>query len=173
MKHLTNIDLALNELQNARIQNLGADPGSTTAGVIYYNTGSNVIRYYNGSGWATLSSGSVSDATTGAKGIVQLAGDLGGAGSVATAPVITAGAIDAGKVAGSLKPSGSAAVGTEALRAIGTTASTALAGNTRLDQISVPTASVSFNSQLITNVGTPSATTDAATKGYVDGVAQG
>lgn len=43
----------------------------------------------------------------------------------------------------------------------------------RLDQMAAPTASVSLNSQLITNLATPSAATDAATKAYVDGVAQG
>ena len=43
----------------------------------------------------------------------------------------------------------------------------------RLDQMAVPTASVALNSQKITGLGAPSADTDAATKGYVDSVAQG
>lgn len=43
----------------------------------------------------------------------------------------------------------------------------------RLDQLTAPTASVSLNSQLITNLATPSAGTDAATKAYVDSVATG
>lgn len=43
----------------------------------------------------------------------------------------------------------------------------------RLDQMSVPTAAVSLNSQKITNVADPTAAQDAATKSYVDGVAQG
>lgn len=43
----------------------------------------------------------------------------------------------------------------------------------RLDQLAVPTASVSLNNQLITNLATPVADTDAANKGYVDSVAQG
>lgn len=38
----------------------------------------------------------------------------------------------------------------------------------RLDQMAVPTASVSLNSQKITNLATPTVSTDAATKGYVD-----
>ena len=53
----------------------------------------------------------------------------------AAAPVISDGAITAAKINAALKPSGSAAAGTEALRALGTSASTALAGNTRLDQL--------------------------------------
>lgn len=43
----------------------------------------------------------------------------------------------------------------------------------RLDQMAAPTASVSLNSQKITNLATPTADTDAANKGYVDSVAQG
>jgi hypothetical protein len=38
----------------------------------------------------------------------------------------------------------------------------------RLDQTSAPTGSVSMNSQKITNLGTPTAATDAATMAYVD-----
>jgi hypothetical protein len=43
----------------------------------------------------------------------------------------------------------------------------------RLDQLAAPTASVSLNSQKIISLATPTADTDAATKGYVDSVAQG
>lgn len=38
----------------------------------------------------------------------------------------------------------------------------------RLDQLAAPTASVSLNSQKITNLATPTSDTDAATKAYVD-----
>jgi phage-related tail fiber protein len=42
-----------------------------------------------------------------------------------------------------------------------------------LDQMAVPTAAVSLNSQKITNLATPTADSDAATKAYVDAVKQG
>jgi hypothetical protein len=42
-----------------------------------------------------------------------------------------------------------------------------------LSSLSVPVASVAFNNQKITGLGTPTADTDAATKGYVDSVAAG
>ena len=38
----------------------------------------------------------------------------------------------------------------------------------RLDEFAAPTSSVSFNSQKITGLGTPTTSTDAATKGYID-----
>lgn len=43
----------------------------------------------------------------------------------------------------------------------------------RLDQMAAPTASVSMNSQKITSLATPTNSTDAATKAYVDGVTEG
>jgi len=43
----------------------------------------------------------------------------------------------------------------------------------RLDQMTAPSADVSANSQKITSLATPTATADAATKGYVDSVSQG
>ena len=56
MKHLVNIDLNQNELQNAVIQVLATDP-SGVEGQIYYNSTNNVIRYYDGSSWTDLASG--------------------------------------------------------------------------------------------------------------------
>jgi phage-related tail fiber protein len=43
----------------------------------------------------------------------------------------------------------------------------------RLDQMAAPTAAVSLNSQKITGLATPTADTDAATKGYVDAARSG
>lgn len=43
----------------------------------------------------------------------------------------------------------------------------------RLDQMAAPTAALNLNNQRITNLATPTAATDAATKGYVDAAVNG
>lgn len=48
MKFLYPINLTKNELQNAVIQNLATAPASPKAGQIYFNTGENDLKIFNG-----------------------------------------------------------------------------------------------------------------------------
>lgn len=170
VKYLTSIDLGKSELQNARVQNLASAPSSPVTGQLYYDTGTNVLYFYNGSGWVSASGGTPADATTGSKGIIQLAGDLAG---TAASPQIATGAIVLSDLNAALKPSGSAAAGDEAVRALGTGAGNAFPGNGRLDQLAAPTAAVAMGGQKITGLADPTSAQDAATKAYVDATAQG
>jgi hypothetical protein len=105
-------------------------------------------------------------------------GDL--TGSTYPNPVVANGAITSAKIAdgtltevdvSSANKDGVAA--TPSLRTLGLGAQQALAGTTRLDQIAVPTGSVSMNNQWITNVLSPVNPNDAVPKVYADNIVQG
>ena len=48
---LVDIDLSKNELENAAIQNLGADPSGAVSGQVYYNTATKKLKIFNGTAW--------------------------------------------------------------------------------------------------------------------------
>ena len=52
---LDNIQLNQNQLLGARIENVTSDPSSgAVGGDIIFNSTSNVLKYYNGTGWISL-----------------------------------------------------------------------------------------------------------------------
>jgi len=173
------LDFAKLEGRNLRAHQLSAAPSSPVTGQIYYDTTGNTLYFYNGSTWVSCSGGTPPDATASVKGVIQLAGDLGGGGTAAS-PVIANLAITAAKIANATitdvqvaAANKDGAAGTASMRTLGSGAAQAMAGNTRLDQITAPTASVSLNSQKITNLLDPTAAQDGATKNYVDNSVQG
>jgi Repeat of unknown function (DUF5907) len=128
------LDLAKYEARNFRAHILGAAPSSPVTGQLYFNSGDNTLYWWNGTTWVAAQSGaSVGDATTGTKGVIQLAGDLTG---TATSPQIAAGAIvdadvnnGAAIAESKLSLASDAAAGTPSRRSLGSGATQAAPGN--------------------------------------------
>jgi hypothetical protein len=162
---LTPINLSKLELQNVALQNLSSDPGTPATGQIYYNTGG-TVKVYNGSSWLSLSTtGGTVTSVTGTSPVVSSGG---------TTPAISL----ASGYGDTLNPYASKSANTILAAPNGSTGVPTFRALAAADIPSTLNATtfggaIAMGTNRITGLGEPSAGTDAATKNYVDNVAQG
>lgn len=177
MKFLNSIDLAKNQIMNVAAQNLGTAPSSPVAGQFYYDTGTSKFGYWNGSAWVypiTSGSGlanayaSITDGTTTATASGGDTVRFRSSDSSITATVQNNDATYGDNLNLVVNPANVTHNSLGGLTTGDPHTQYTLASGTRAF-----TGNISHGGFLITNVGTPSSSTDAATKGYVDGKIQG
>lgn len=192
-KFLNHVDLTGNELRNACIQSLAADPGYKI-GLYFYHTGENVIKYgSNGifdyclpgsskgmaNGLASLNASSLviqnpaNAQELAAVGKIPVAGATGKL-SADWLPLGTGNGIDSDKLDGqdgTYYLSRANHSGTQLSNTISDLQTTVL--SYRLDQFAIPTTDLNINNVRLTNVGTPTLPTDGVSAAYVDSKIQG
>lgn len=170
MKALYPIDLNQNEIKNAVIQNLTGAPGSPLGGQIYTNTaggaGNYTLQFHNGSTFVTLSSGAGSGTVTSVSVSATPSWLTASVATPSSTPAISLTATT-GLTANQVLATPNGASGAVSLRSL------AAADLPALNSITAPTGDVSLNSHKITSLADPTASTDAATKNYVDLAMQG
>jgi hypothetical protein len=170
-KYLAPIDLAKNELRNARVQNLATAPSTPATGQVYFDTTVGNMFFYDGSTWRAFYQDTSSP--TGSAG-----GDLTGS---YPNPLVAPGAITNAKIAANAAIALSKLAVDPLARAnhTGTQLAATISDfdsqvNThRHDQLQPPTSAVSWGAQRLTNLADPTSAQDAATKAYVDATATG
>lgn len=168
-KFLQPIDMTQLEVLNLRLQQLSSDP-TPVSGQLWYRTDTAKPRWYDG----TTSQYIWPFATTNAinTGVLRDGSGNFAAGTITAA--LTGTASNATQLNGQVDTfylSRANHTGTQLANTISNFDTQVR--TSRLDQMSVPTASVSMNSQLLTSLLDPVNPQDAATKAYVDAISTG
>lgn len=142
-KMLTPLDMTKLEIQNHRLHAIAGDHASPVESLVWYDSTAKRVKFRTDSATLTLVTGG---------------GDLA-AGSVANSALTTDPLARANHT------------GTQAAATISDFDTQVR--TSRLDQMAAPTADVSLNSRKITGLATPTASTDAANKQYVDDTVAG
>jgi len=71
IKFFDDISLDKQEIQSVALENLAANPAAPTSGQIYFNTGTDAIRYYDGAAWIELDGSGNVDSVTGSNGLIN------------------------------------------------------------------------------------------------------
>jgi hypothetical protein len=167
------LDLSRAELRNAVTQNLGTAPAAPIAGLRYFDSILTLERYWDGTKWVDLSDTIDATNITGLGALAYL--DQVGApeivpGSISDVHISDTAAIALSKLA--VDPLNRANhTGTQLAATISDF--DAQVHTSRLDQMSVPTATVDFGGQVLTGLGDPVLASDATNKAYVDQMSSG
>lgn len=108
---LTNINLSNNELQNFKVHNTPNSSAPTSlAGMMYFDTLTNLMKYYNGTTWETFgtATGGVTSFSAGSTGLTPSTGTTG-AISLAGTLVVANGGTGATTLSGLIKGNGTSA----------------------------------------------------------------
>lgn len=174
---LSNLDLNGNQLLNAKTQLLASDPGSPADGDHWINTTTWTLKYRINGETLEARLGDITSAMIANGTIVDA--DISASAAIAKSKLASLAIADGDVAAGAaiaeskLSLASDAAAGTASRRTLGTGATQAMPGNTRLDTIASPTGSVSMNNQKITGMADGTAATDAATVGQLNSVVAG